>query len=167
KIINSFSAIALRKGLVVFQFVVSVCLIVAAIVIWQQLDYLKNQQLGFNKEQRIILPLQDGYLNNEQNYTALKNELLQNPQVKSVSSGSAYPGANNLNDMLFFSEGKTKNDNVDVHLAAVENGYIETLGFKLLSGRAFSKDFTNDSASIILNETAIKQLGYTTANAVG
>ena len=167
KIINSFSAIVLRKGLVVFQFVVSVCLIVSAIVIWQQLDYLKNQQLGFNKEQKIILPLQNGYLNNEQNYTSLKNELLQNPQVKSVSSGSTYPGANNLNDMLFFSEGKTKNDNVDVHLAAVDNGYIETLGFKLLSGRAFSKDFTNDSASIILNETAIKKLGYTAANAVG
>jgi putative ABC transport system permease protein len=167
KIINSFSAIALRKGLVIFQFIVSVCLIVAAIVIWQQLDYLKNQQLGFNKEQKIILPLQDGYLNSEQNYTALKNELLQNPQVKSVSSGSAYPGAGNLNDMLFFSEGKTKNDNVDVHLAAVENGYIETLGFQLLSGRAFSKDFTADSAAIILNEAAIKQLGYTDANAVG
>lgn len=167
KIINSFSAIALRKGLVVFQFVVSVCLIVAAIVIWKQLDYLKNQQLGFNKEQKIILPLQDGYLNSEQNYTTLKNELLQNPQVKSVSSCSAYPGADNLNDMLFFSEGKTKNDNVDVHLSAVENGYVETLGFQLLSGRAFSKDFTNDSASIILNETAIKKLGYTAANAVG
>jgi putative ABC transport system permease protein len=167
KIINSFSAAALRKGLVIFQFTVSVCLIVAAIVIWQQLDYLKTQQLGFNKEQKLILPLQDGYLNSEEGYTALRNQLLQNPEVKSVSSGSAYPGMGNLNDMLFFSEGKTKNDNVDIHLAAVENGYIETLGFQLLNGRAFSKDFTADSAAIILNENAIKQLGYTAANAVG
>lgn len=167
KIINNFSVAAFRKGLVIFQFTVSVCLVIAAIVIWQQLDYLKHQQLGFDKDQKLVLPLQQGNLNTEQNYTALKNELMQDPEIKSVSSGSAYPGMVNLTDMLFFSEGKTKNENVDVHLAAIGNDYIETLGFKLLSGRSFSKDFTADSASIILNETALKQLGYTYKNAVG
>src|SRR6266536_46175 len=167
KIINSFSATAFRKGLVIFQFTISICLVFAAIVIWQQLDYLNNEQLGFNKNQKLILPLNDGYLNSESNYIALKNELLKYPEIKSVTSGSAYPGIANLNDMLFFSEGKTKNDNVDIHLTAVENDYIETLGFQLLSGRAFSKEFTGDSAGIILNETAVKQLGYTVANAVG
>jgi putative ABC transport system permease protein len=66
-----------------------------------------------------------------------------------------------------FCEGKSKQDNVDVHLTAVENGYVETLGFQLLSGRAFSKDFAADSAGIILNEAAVKQLGYNVTNPVG
>ncbi|MEO6328453.1 MAG: ABC transporter permease [Ginsengibacter sp.] len=167
KIINSFSATALRKGLVIFQFTISICLVFAAIVIWRQLTFIKDQQLGFNKNQKLVLPLQASYRNSENNYTALKNELLKYPEVKSVTSGSAYPGVVNLNDMLFFGEGRSTKDNVDVHITAVENDYIETLGFQLLSGRAFSKDFTADSAGIILNEVAVKQLGYDVTNAVG
>lgn len=166
KITRHFSATLFRKGLVIFQFTISICLVFAAIVIWQQMDDLKNRQLGFNKEQKLILPLHDGYLNSEKNYTALKNELLKYPEIKSITSASAYPGITNLNDMLFYSEGKTRQDNVDVHLSAVNNNFIETLGFQLLSGRAFSKEF-NDSAGIIVNETAVKQLGYTIENAVG
>jgi putative ABC transport system permease protein len=167
KIINSFSATALRKGLVVFQFTLSICLVFASIVIWQQLEFIKKQNLGFDKNQKLILPLQTSYRNSESNYTALKNELLRYPEIKSVTSGSAYPGVVNLNDMLFFGEGKSPKDNVDIHITAVENDYIETLGFRLLNGRAFSKEFTADSTGIILNEVAVKQLGYDLKNAVG
>jgi putative ABC transport system permease protein len=164
---RNFSAATLRKGLVVFQFTISICLVFAAIVIWHQIDYLKNQQLGFNKNQQLILPLQDGYLNSKSNYTALKNELLKYPEIKSVSCGSSYPGITNINDMVFYGEEKTIKDNIDVQINAVENDYLETLGIQLLSGRMFSKDFSGDSASIIINETAMKKLGYTTANAIG
>ncbi len=165
KIVNSFSATAIRKVLVVFQFTVSICLVLAAIVILQQLSFLKKQALGFNKNQQIILPLK--FNNTESNYTALKNELTKNPQIKKITSGSTYPGIPNINDMLFYADGKTINDVVDERLAAVENDYIETLGFKLLQGRSFSKEFTSDSAAIILNEAAVEELGYNTATAVG
>jgi putative ABC transport system permease protein len=138
-----------------------------AIVIWRQLDFLKNQQLGFNKNQKIVIPLQMGFLNTERNYTTLKNELLKNPEVKSVTSGSTYPGVPNLNDLLFYAEGKTANESVDVSLSAVEKEFIETMGFQLRSGRSFLEHFTADSGSIILNETAVKELGYTVDNAVG
>ena len=167
KIMNNFSAAAIRKGLVVFQFTISICLVLGAIVIWQQLDLLKNQQLGFNKEQKIVLPMQQSYKNSESNYTPLKNELLKVPGVQAVSSGSTYPGIPDLNDMLFYAEGKTASDVVDIRLSAIENQYIETLGIQLLNGRTFSKEFTADSASIILNEAAVKQLGYEPVNAVG
>jgi putative ABC transport system permease protein len=167
KILNSFSATAIRKGLVVFQFTISICLVLGAIVTWQQMKLLKNQQLGFNKAQQIVLPLQRAYKSSETNYIPLKNELLKNPGVKSVTSGSTYPGIPDLNDMLFYPEGKTSADVVDVRLSAIENDYIETLGFKLLTGRSFSKEFTADSSSIILNEAAVIQLGYKTDNAVG
>ncbi|HTI08297.1 MAG TPA: ABC transporter permease [Puia sp.] len=167
KITNNFSAAAIRKGLVVFQFTVSICLVSGAIIIWKQLNLLKNQDLGFNKNRQIILPLEQGYLNSEAKYTPLKNELLKIPGVKAVTSGSAYPGLPNLNDMLFYAEGKSVSDVVDVHLSSIENDYIRDLGIKLLSGRSFSKEFRADSAGIILNEEAVKQLGYTVENAVG
>ncbi|MES1220223.1 MAG: FtsX-like permease family protein, partial [Bacteroidota bacterium] len=167
KILNSFSATAIRKGLVVFQFTISICLVFGAIVIWKQLDHVKNQQLGFTKEQQIVLPMGQAFKSSERDYTPLKNELLKNPAVKSVTSGSTYPGKVDLNDMLFYAEGKTPNEFVDVRLTGVENDYIETLGIKVLSGRSFSKEFTADSASIILNETAVKEFGYKPENAIG
>ena len=167
KILNNFSAAAIRKGLVVFQFTVSIFLVLAAIVIWQQLNHMKNQQLGFNNSQQIVLPLQRAYRSSESNYIALKNELLKNPAIRSVTSGSSYPGIPDLNDMLFYPEGKTPADIVDIRLCAIENDYVETLGLKLVSGRSFSKEFTADSASIILNEAAVRQLGYNPEDAVG
>ncbi len=166
KIIKNISEIIVRKGLVVFQFTISICLVFAAIVTWRQMQYLNNRSLGFDKHRKLIVHLQDGYLNNEENYTTLRNELLKYAEVKSITSGSAYPGIANLNDMLFYGEGQSGNDNVDVHLNAVNDGYLKTLGFHLLSGRGFSKAY-HDSAGIILNETAVRQLGYTTLNAVG
>jgi putative ABC transport system permease protein len=165
KIINSFSASIIRKGLVVFQFTISVCLIMGAIVIFRQLHYVENEPLGFNKNQQIVLPLQSSEA--AKNYSVLKNELLKNPDVKQVTSCSAYPGIQNINDMLFYSEGKTVSDNVDIHMATVENDFFETLGFRMLHGRGFSKDFTSDSTSIVLNEKAVRDLGYQSETAVG
>ncbi|MCW3117857.1 MAG: transporter, permease protein [Chitinophagaceae bacterium] len=167
KILNSFSATAIRKGLVVFQFTISIGLVLGALVIWQQLNLLKNQQLGFNKEQKIVLPMGQSYKNSKADYTPLKNELLKNPGVKAVTSGSTYPGIPDLNDLLFYPEGKTPGDIVDIRLSGIENDYIETLGIKLVSGRTFSKEFTTDSASIILNETAVRELGYNPVQAIG
>ena len=164
KLLNNFSAIAIRKGLVIFQFTISICLILGAIIIVRQLHFLDNQQLGFNKNQQIILPLQSQ--NAIKNYAALKNELLKNPGIKNVTSGSTYPGIFNVEDMLFYAEGKAIHDLVDIRLTKVENDYFETLGLTLLAGRGFSKNFT-DSNSIVLNEAAIKQLGYDIKTVVG
>lgn len=167
KIINSFSALAIRKGLVIFQFTISVCLILGALVIWKQLKYLNTQELGFDKHQKIIIPLAQGFLNTETNYTALKNELQKNPEVKSVTCGSSYPGLPNLNDMLFYADGKNSQETVDVQLSVIENNYLQTMDFKILKGRPFSNDYKADSASIILNEAAVKHFGFTMDNAVG
>jgi putative ABC transport system permease protein len=165
KLLNNFSGAAIRKGLVIFQFVISICLILGVIVIQRQLQFMDNQQLGFNKNQQIILPLQSpGAI---KNYDVLKTELLKNPGVKSVTSGSTYPGISSVDDMLFYGEGKSVKDVVDIRLANVENEYFETLGLKLVAGRGFSKEFTGDSNSIVLNETALQELGYPLNSAVG
>jgi len=101
------------------------------------------------------------------NYYAFKSELLKNPEIKSVTTASTYPGIQNINDMLFYAEGKASQDFVDIHTATVENDYFSTLGIKIIHGRPFSLEFTADTASIILNESAIKQLGYDSENAIG
>jgi putative ABC transport system permease protein len=155
----------IRKGLVVFQFVISICLILSVVVIEQQLHYMDSQQLGFNKNQQIILPLQSPDV--VKNYQILKTDLLKNPGIKSVTSGSTYPGIANIEDMLFYAEGKSVNDVVDIALGNIDNDYFETLGLKLIAGRGFSREFTADSNSIILNEVAIKALGYNIHSAVG
>ncbi len=165
RFLNNFSATAIRKGLVIFQFAISICLVSGAIIIGKQLKYLDIQDLGFNKNQQIILPLQGK--NEIKNYAALKNELLKNPDILTVTSGSTYPGIANVEDLLFYAEGKTLHDVVDIHLGTVENDYFKTLGFTLLEGRTFSRDFTADSNNIILNEAALKKLGYNSQTAVG
>ncbi len=166
KMLNSFSALAIRKGLVVFQFTVSICLIFASLVIWRQLDLVNNQDLGFNKSQKLILPMQGK--KEAMNYTALRSELSRHPAVKSVTSGSSYPGIANINDMLFYAEGKTRTDFVDISTVTIERDYLETLGLTLLQGRGFPETNENaDTASIVLNESAVKQLGYNTSTAIG
>lgn len=167
KIRNNFSALLLRKGLVVFQFMISVCLIVGALVAWKQMDLLNNQSLGFSKEHQLILPMQQSYKSDKQYVELLANELKGLTEIKSVSSGSTYPGIPNLNSMLFYSEGQSSAEKIDISLAAVEQDYFETLGMKLLNGRGFSENTSADSASIVLNEAAVKAFGYELNSAIG
>jgi len=164
KILNSWSATALRKGLVVFQFTISVILILGAIVIGSQLSYMKKQDLGFKKDQQVILPLPSKSV--AANFSVLKDQLLKDPVVQSVTCASSYPGITNISDMLFYSEGRASTNFTDIMLASVGDDYFETLGLQLLYGRPFAKG-TKDSTGFILNETAIKELGYKPETAVG
>ncbi len=165
KLLNNFSGAAIRKGLVVFQFVISICLILGVIIIQKQLQFMDDQQLGFNKNQQIILPLHS--TSAVKNYEVLKTELLKNPGVKNITSGSTYPGISSVDDMVFYAEGKSVKDAIDINLANVDNGYFETLGLKVIAGRGFSKEFTADSGNIVLNETALLELGYPLKTAIG
>lgn len=162
---NSISAATVRKGLVVFQFTISIVLILGAILISQQMGYMSNQNLGFDKSQQIVLPMQTTETNASS--STLKNELLGNSQIIAAAKGGTYPGIESVTDMLFYAEGKTIQENVDIQINYAEPGYIETLGIELLQGREFHKEFANDQSSLILNEEAINQLGYTIDNAVG
>ncbi len=165
KLINRISAVAIRKGLVVFQFVISISLILAVVIIWQQMNLIRNQDLGFNKNQQIILPFQS--ITSANNYIALKNEMVKNPKIVSITAGSSYPGIQLIEDQLFYAQGNTMKDNVDIHFARVNDNYISTLGYKILIGRPLSSNLQADSNAIVLNETAIKQLGFSSKNAIG
>ncbi len=164
KLLNTTAATTIRRGLVVFQFTISTGLILGAIVIGQQMHYLSNQNLGFGKNQKIVLPLQTNEAN--ANVQALKNQMLSYASVISAARGGAYPGSESVTSMLFSPEGKAS-ERIDIQTVAASEGYIETLGLTLLQGRGFSRAFPNDQDALVLNETAVRQLGYATNTAIG
>jgi putative ABC transport system permease protein len=127
--------------------------------------FIGSKDLGFDKTRKIVLPIQTAEANTSSN--TLKNELLNDSQVISVGKGGTYPGIESATSMLFYAEGKSATENVEIRIIYAEPGYIKTLGIELLQGREFTREFVNDQNSLILNEAAIKQLGYTIDNATG
>jgi putative ABC transport system permease protein len=159
RLTNSLSAIALRKGLVIFQFIISVVLIIASVVIMNQMNYLRSTDLGFAKDQQIVIPLRSTTAKNI--YASLKNEIKNNPRVQNVGATLFYPGIVNPSDMGLYKEGKTVNDAADVHTNWVDESLLQTLGITAIAGRLFSKEFPGDTNNrMILNEAAIRKMGF-------
>ena len=129
------------------------------------MNFIQNQDLGFKKEQQVILPLRNA--NVEKNYNALKTELLKIPTISSVTAGTTYPGFELVQDNSFYAEEKTIEDQVWIRFAQGKEDYIKTLGYQLLHGRFLPKDQTSTIEAIILNESAVKDLGYKVNEAVG
>ena len=167
KLSNSLAAISLRKVLVVFQFVISVILIVASVVITNQMHYMRTKDLGFMKEQQIIIPLRSATA--KKIYPALRSELSNITSVRSVGASAYYPGIMHPSDMPLYKQGQTMNEARRVYMNYVDENYLQTLGIKPLAGRLFSKEFIGDTiARVILNESAIKQIGFISpAEAIG
>ena len=165
---NSLAAVSLRKGLVIFQFVISVVLIIASVVISGQMSFLRSTSLGFAKDQQIIIPLQSRL--SKSVYPALKNDLAGNKQVLSVGGSSFYPGIYNPSDHEFRRAGQGANESLLVKINYVDETLLQTLQIKPVAGRLFAPEFvaTDTNYHIILNENAIKKLGFSTpAAAIG
>jgi putative ABC transport system permease protein len=159
KFSNSLAAVSLRKGLVVFQFVISVALIVASVVIGQQMNYLRSADLGFDKERQIVIPLRSA--NAKKIYAPYKDELLKLSAVANVGASSYYPGITNYSDNVLYKQGESMKQGKDIRMNYVDTRFLQTLNIQLLAGRLFSDDFRNDTAqAIILNNKAIEALGY-------
>ncbi len=156
---NSMGNMFIRNGLVVFQFTISIILIICTIVVYQQLTYTQNKDLGFNKENTVVIANADRLGNKEE---AFCRELLRQDGVLSASISSSVPTRVNFGDGYVPEE--TDNDKPaieDIGLSSfmVDDAFIPTLKLQVVQGRNFSKEF-NDSASVILNETAAKQIGW-------
>ncbi len=162
KFSNSLAAVSLRKVLVVFQFVISIVLIVASIVISSQMKYLRSADLGFEKDQQVIIPLRSGKAKNL--YTTFKNELLKKAEVTNAGASLFYPGIANLSDNLFFKDGENMQIARDVKMNYIDPHYLQTLNIKPVAGRIYSDEYyTEDTTgTIVLNETAVKLFGFAT-----
>jgi putative ABC transport system permease protein len=150
----------LRHGLVITQFALSVLLIISAIVVFNQVNYLHNKDLGFNKEQIMFFPMRGD--NMFKNTEAFKNELLKVPGVSAVSIGYGFPGdAVAGDDIIVTRNGKQVSQSATQ--LTIDYDYIKTLGLQIVAGRDFSKAMgTDKDHAWIINETAVKQLGFET-----
>jgi ABC-type antimicrobial peptide transport system permease subunit len=151
-----------RKGLVVFQFVLSSVLIMATVVVSRQVNFIQTRNLGYDRENLVYIPI-DGELATK--YSVLKNEAQNMPGVKSVSEVSDNPTFIDNSTISVSWDGKDPNVTVSFPNVAVGHDFINTMKLTLIEGRDFSKDFPTDSDSFIINQTTQQKLGY--ANPVG
>jgi putative ABC transport system permease protein len=162
KLTNSLAVVSIRKGLVVLQFVISVALIIASVVIARQMQYMRSADLGFAKDQQIVIPIRSAV--STAMYPAFENEIRQNDQVISVGASAYYPGIFNAADPGFYKDGQTRSEAKRTRLNLVDEDFLRTLDFKAVSGRLFSAQFKSDTGNrIIVNEAAIKELGFGSA----
>ena len=151
------SNVALRRILVVIQFSISMIMLICTWIVYGQLKYLRNKDLGFNKEQVLIATANS---NNDirSKILAFKNEMRSDPQVIAVSTAQAVPGSG-VNFNLFTIESKNGYVDKGVDCYAVDEDYFNTLGIKVVKGRNFS-GLPDTLRSIIVNEKMVKEFGW-------
>ena len=155
KLNSSVGEVWVRKGLVAFQFTLSIILIVSVLVLYKQIDFVQRQNLGYNKDNVIYFDV-EGRVNG--NHETFLSEVKRVPGIQSAASST--------HDMVGHAwstginwEGKQPDQNIRVQIMAVNADFLETLGMEMKDGRFFSRDFTTDSAKIIFNEAAIAAMG--------
>ena len=163
KLAGSQSGVTLRKGLVVFQFASSVALIAGTIIVYQQLNFMRSQDLGVDIKETLVIKgpgvfgvdsLYGGFLN------TFRNEVLRNPNISNITTASNVPG-----DEIFWTNGAKKAEDPQdsyetVYIVGMDDQYIPTFQLELLSGRNFDKSFGNEEQSVILNEASMRQFGF-------
>jgi len=146
----------LRAILVIFQFVVSVFILLSTYTVYDQLNYILNKDLGFKKENIMMIRRSDAL---KKQMEAFKDEIKEIPTVVSVTNANTYPGKNFSNN-AFFLEGEPTSNTYLLNQAWISYDFEKTFGFEMKEGRFFSRDFPTDSQAIVINEAAVKSLGF-------
>ncbi len=145
----------LRGGLVVFQFAISISLISSTLIVFDQLDYMQNKPLGFNKEQVLVIDRASAL---GEQMDSFKTQIKQLPGVVNASSSQHMPGdQGDVN--AFIVAGRPQAEAYALSRFTVDYDYVETLGIQLKQGRSFSRDFTGEHPGFLLNEAAVIELG--------
>ena len=145
-----------RKVLVIFQFSLMIILIIGTIVIYNQLEYIQNSKLGFDKEHLIFLAMNEDV---RLRYEPFKNDLLQNPDILNVTASSSLPfwGTDIATEDVNW-EGKIPAEDFLMRGVGVDYDFIETLKIEMAEGRNFSREFSTDQRNYILNSSAVKAM---------
>ncbi|HEX8377114.1 MAG TPA: FtsX-like permease family protein [Pedobacter sp.] len=155
---TSVSELLVRKGLVIFQFIISIILIVSVLVIYKQMQYLGDKNLGYDKENIISLSREGGV---EKHYPEFIERLKNIPGVENASYlyGDLTGGVSSRSGGLSWKGQTPEAENTRFNYLDVDYNLIETLGLRMQAGRTFSKEFGADSMTIIFNEAAIETMG--------
>jgi len=148
-----------RNILVVSQFVLTIGLIIGTIVIHQQMRYIQNSNLGFEKEHVICLNLKGGDLT--ERYQVLKDRILENPAVMGVTGASDPPTGNHMSMSLDDWEGRASDSNYLMDLVSVDSDYLDVFGLTLTEGRFLFPEKGEKIVNLVVNETAVKAMGMT------
>ncbi|MEQ9443658.1 MAG: ABC transporter permease [Cyclobacteriaceae bacterium] len=155
----------LRKMLVSGQFVISITLIAGTLLVFDQLNLIQHMNLGFDKEETLTL-WYNGNQEIREHLDAIKNEMQEVPGVQSVAASSSVPGGgiNNLFSLIEIADGSMSPTNINTY--RVDYDFIPNYGINVLAGRNFSRDFpADDTTAFIINEAAVKNLGFTSPEA--
>ncbi|MFD2100102.1 ABC transporter permease [Flagellimonas iocasae] len=156
---------SIRNALVVFQFAISVFLIVGTIVVYQQLQFIQNKDLGFTKDQIVLVD--DVFAVGDQTQ-ALKDEIMSLSQVESTTLSYFFPTPSSRSNSSFFPEGsRNQEDALQMQTWYVDKDYIPTMNMELIAGRNFNSDFATDTTAVIVNEATLKVLGVGPEEALG
>jgi putative ABC transport system permease protein len=155
----------LRSGLVIFQFAVSGALIIATIIVYQQLHFMQNKKPGFDKDQ--IVAIQDTRMLGKSENT-FRDQLLQDSRVVSATLASNVPVAAKATDgTQIYAKDNVNKAEVHTNIFHVDENYLSTLNIPLKEGRNFSKAFISDSSAVLINEATAQELGWDRGNAIG
>ncbi len=147
-----------RNVLVTLQFVISIALIIAALIVDSQLSFVQNKDLGFDKEHIVVVPLEDNVI--RQQYKSLKHQLLQHPGIRGATASSVIPGGVRW-VRSFFWEGQNKKEDNTLSFIAADCDFLTTYGINVREGRNFSESFPADETyGYIVNEAALEKLGW-------
>jgi putative ABC transport system permease protein len=153
----SSGATIFRKGLVVFQFVLSIVLIIGTLVVSKQVQYIQNKDLGYDRENLIYIPV-EGDLRRQ--YTVFKEQAMRMPGIKSITRMTESPTNLGSNTGGVDWDGKDPSTRPSFTQASVGYDFVSTMNIKMAQGRDFSKDFGTDSLGYIINESAMRRIGY-------
>ena len=148
----------LRGILVVFQFTVSIVIIIGAFVVYRQLNFMTSTDMGFVKDNLLVIRRPDAL---GKKLESFKEQVLQIPGVDKIANATAVPGTNNFNNNAFFLDNDPTKATFLINQDLVSFGFAEVLGIKLAEGRVFSKEYGTDTMAIMINERAVKALGLT------
>jgi putative ABC transport system permease protein len=152
---NLDNAKIIRKVLVVFQFVLSVFLMIGTVIIYNQLNYVKTRDLGFNADNIVCLYME----NLSEDYQAVKNEMRQNPDILNVTATFTPPAWLSISTAGPQWEGMEEDEHFVMALGFADFDYIETFGMEIIEGRPFSEEYSTDNGgAYIVNETAVKAM---------
>jgi len=153
---NKNAGAMLRKGLVTFQFVISIFLIITTMVIHRQLDHISSRPLGYDASNLISIPVRGDMASK---FDIFKQELLQIPGVKAVSAGSHNMVSFGSNTSGIEWPGKTKDQDFLISFTDIGYDFVKTTGLEMADGRDFSAEFGADTLACLLNETAVRKMG--------
>jgi putative ABC transport system permease protein len=146
----------LRGILVIFQFTVSIVIIIGAFVVYSQLHFMTSKDMGFNKENLLVIRRPDAL---EKKLESFKEQILQIPGIERIANATAIPGTNNFNNNAFFLDNDPTKATYLINQDQVSFGFAQVMGIKLSEGRFFSKEYGTDTMAIMINERAVKALG--------